>query len=119
VQLKGLGKLKKSTTSGFDPVNLPACSTVPQPTTLPRVSSLHNLKTQQNSYNEQQAYYLLASHTFTSHGYIKGQMCSNYFQTQSHAAILCKEMATHYFQIQSHVIILCSFIGYSNTIIGY
>jgi hypothetical protein len=33
VRLEGLGKLKKSTSSGLD---LPACSIVPQPTTLPR-----------------------------------------------------------------------------------
>jgi hypothetical protein len=36
VQLEGLGKLKKSTSSGTQTGDLPACSIVPQPTTLPR-----------------------------------------------------------------------------------
>jgi hypothetical protein len=36
VQLEGFGKLKKSTSSGTRTGNLPACSVVPQPTTLPR-----------------------------------------------------------------------------------
>jgi hypothetical protein len=36
VQLEGLSKLKKSTSSRTQTGNLPACSTVPQPTTLPR-----------------------------------------------------------------------------------
>jgi hypothetical protein len=33
VQLEGLGKLKKSTSSGTRTGDLPACSIVPQPTT--------------------------------------------------------------------------------------
>jgi hypothetical protein len=36
VRLEGLGKLKKSTSSGIRTGDLPACSIVPQPTTLPR-----------------------------------------------------------------------------------
>jgi hypothetical protein len=36
VRLEGLGKLKKSTSSGTRTDDLPACSIVPQPTTLPR-----------------------------------------------------------------------------------
>jgi hypothetical protein len=36
VRLKGLGKLKKFTSSGTRPGDLPTCSIVPQPTTLPR-----------------------------------------------------------------------------------
>jgi hypothetical protein len=36
VRLEGLGKLKMSTSSGTRTGDLPACSTVPQPTTLPR-----------------------------------------------------------------------------------
>jgi hypothetical protein len=35
VRLEGLGKLKNSTSSGTQTGNLPACSIVPQPTTLP------------------------------------------------------------------------------------
>jgi hypothetical protein len=41
VRLEGLDKLKKSTSSGNRTGDLPACSTVPQPTTLPR--ALHIL----------------------------------------------------------------------------
>jgi hypothetical protein len=44
VQLEDLGKLKKSTSSGTRTGELPACSIVPQPTTLPRApvfSSIH------------------------------------------------------------------------------
>jgi hypothetical protein len=37
VRLEGLGKLEKSTSSGIRTGDLPACSIVPQPTTLPRV----------------------------------------------------------------------------------
>jgi hypothetical protein len=40
VQLEGLGKLKKSTSSGTWTGDLLACSIVPQPTTLPRALSL-------------------------------------------------------------------------------
>jgi hypothetical protein len=36
VRLEGLGKFKKSTSSGTRTGDLPACSIVPQPTTLPR-----------------------------------------------------------------------------------
>jgi hypothetical protein len=36
VRLEGLGQLKKSTSSGTWTGDLPACSIVPQPTTLPR-----------------------------------------------------------------------------------
>jgi hypothetical protein len=36
VRLEALGKLKKSTSSGTRTGDLPACSIVPQPTTLPR-----------------------------------------------------------------------------------
>jgi hypothetical protein len=36
VRLEGLGQLKKSTTLGLEPRDLPACSIAPQPTTLPR-----------------------------------------------------------------------------------
>jgi hypothetical protein len=36
VRLEGLGKLKKSTSSGIRSRDLPACSVVPQPATLPR-----------------------------------------------------------------------------------
>jgi hypothetical protein len=36
VRLEGLGKLKKSTSSGTRTGDLPACSLVPEPTTLPR-----------------------------------------------------------------------------------
>jgi hypothetical protein len=36
VRLEGLGKLKKSTSSRTRMIDLPACSMVPQPTTLPR-----------------------------------------------------------------------------------
>jgi hypothetical protein len=39
VRLKGLGKFKKSTSSGIRTGDLPACSIVPQPTTLPRAPS--------------------------------------------------------------------------------
>jgi hypothetical protein len=38
VRLEGLGKLKKSTSSGTRTGDHPACSIVPQPTTLPRAS---------------------------------------------------------------------------------
>jgi hypothetical protein len=45
VRLEGLGKLKKSTSSGTRTGNLRACSIVPQPTTLPRapgdIKALH------------------------------------------------------------------------------
>jgi hypothetical protein len=37
VRLEGLGKLKKSTSSGIRTGDLPACSIVPEPTTPPRV----------------------------------------------------------------------------------
>jgi hypothetical protein len=41
VPLKGLGRLKKSNDlTGIRTRNLPACSIVPQPTTLPRAPSL-------------------------------------------------------------------------------
>jgi hypothetical protein len=40
VRLEGLGKLKKSTSSGIRSRDLPACSVVPQPTTLPRTPSI-------------------------------------------------------------------------------
>jgi hypothetical protein len=47
VWVEGLGKLKKSTSSETRNGDLPACSTVPQPTTLPRapltLSSTHKL----------------------------------------------------------------------------
>jgi hypothetical protein len=36
MRLGGLGKLKKSTSSGSRTGDLPACSIVPKPTTLPR-----------------------------------------------------------------------------------
>jgi hypothetical protein len=36
VRLEGLGKVKKSTSTGTRTGDLPPCSTVPQPTTLPR-----------------------------------------------------------------------------------
>jgi hypothetical protein len=39
VRLEGLGQLKKSTLSGTRTGDLPACSIVPQPTTLPGVKS--------------------------------------------------------------------------------
>jgi hypothetical protein len=39
VRLEGLGKLKKSTSSGIQSRDLLACSIVPQPTTLPRTPS--------------------------------------------------------------------------------
>jgi hypothetical protein len=39
VRLERLGKLKKSTSSGIRSCDLPACSIVPQPTTLPRTPS--------------------------------------------------------------------------------
>jgi hypothetical protein len=47
VRLEGLGKLKKSTSSGTWTSDLPACSIVPQPTMLPRAplwSSWRKLK---------------------------------------------------------------------------
>jgi hypothetical protein len=37
VLLEGLGQLKKSTSSGFDPATFQLVTVVPQPTTLPRV----------------------------------------------------------------------------------
>jgi hypothetical protein len=40
VRLEGLGKLKKSTSSGTGTGDLPACSIVPQPATLPRAPIL-------------------------------------------------------------------------------
>jgi hypothetical protein len=40
VRLEGLGKLKKSTSSGIQTGDLPACSIVPQPTTLLRAPDL-------------------------------------------------------------------------------
>jgi hypothetical protein len=40
VRLEGLGKLKKCTSSGTRTGDLPACSIVPQPTTLPRAPFL-------------------------------------------------------------------------------
>jgi hypothetical protein len=45
VRLKGLGTLKKSTSSGTRSGDLPACIIVPQPTTLPRaplISYMHS-----------------------------------------------------------------------------
>jgi hypothetical protein len=39
VWLEGLGKLKKSTSSGIRSRDLPVCSVVPQPTTPPRTPS--------------------------------------------------------------------------------
>jgi hypothetical protein len=39
VRLEGLGTFKKSTSSGIRTCDLPACSIVPQPTTLPRAPS--------------------------------------------------------------------------------
>jgi hypothetical protein len=39
VRLEGFGKLKESTSSGTRTDDLPACSIVPQPTTLPRARS--------------------------------------------------------------------------------
>jgi hypothetical protein len=46
VRLEGLGKLKKSTSSGIRSRDLPACSVVPQSTTLPRTGySSHILNT--------------------------------------------------------------------------
>jgi hypothetical protein len=43
VRLEELGKLKKSTSSGIRTGDLPACSTVPQPTTLPRAPAKVNM----------------------------------------------------------------------------
>jgi hypothetical protein len=47
VRLVGLGQLKKNTSSGTRTGKLPACSIVPQPTTLPRapcfISTIRNL----------------------------------------------------------------------------
>jgi hypothetical protein len=43
VRLEGLGKLKKSTSSGTQTGDLPACSIVPQPTTLPRAPGTCNI----------------------------------------------------------------------------
>jgi hypothetical protein len=40
MQLEGLGKLKKSTSSRTRTGDLPACSIVPQPTTLPRAPTI-------------------------------------------------------------------------------
>jgi hypothetical protein len=42
VRLEGLGKLKKSTSSGTRTADLPACSIVPQSTTLSSSSSSNN-----------------------------------------------------------------------------
>jgi hypothetical protein len=39
MRLEGLGKLKESTSSGIWSRDLPACSVLPQPTTLPRTPS--------------------------------------------------------------------------------
>jgi hypothetical protein len=48
VRLEGLGKLKKSTSSWTRTGDLPACSIVPQPTTLPRAAEnliiLHEIR---------------------------------------------------------------------------
>jgi hypothetical protein len=44
LRLEGLGKLKKSTSSGTRTGDLPACSIVPQPTTLP-----HGIKVEEMS----------------------------------------------------------------------
>jgi hypothetical protein len=41
MRLEGLGKLKKSTSSGTQTGDLPACSIVPQPTMLPRAHHSH------------------------------------------------------------------------------
>jgi hypothetical protein len=43
VRLEELGKLKKSTSSGTQTGDLPACSIVPEPITLPRVPPLPSL----------------------------------------------------------------------------
>jgi hypothetical protein len=43
VRLEGLGKLKKFTLSGTRTGDLPACSVVPQPTTLPRAPRSYTL----------------------------------------------------------------------------
>jgi hypothetical protein len=43
VRLEGSGKLKKSTSSGTRISDLPACSIVPQPTTLPRAPAHKNV----------------------------------------------------------------------------
>jgi hypothetical protein len=46
VRLAILGKLKKSTSSGIQTGDLPACKIMPQPTTLPRASlNVGNLQT--------------------------------------------------------------------------
>jgi hypothetical protein len=42
VPLEGLGKLKKSTSSGIRTSSLPACSIVPHQTILPRAPSMNN-----------------------------------------------------------------------------
>jgi hypothetical protein len=44
VRLEELGKLKKSTSSGTQTGDLPACSIVPQSTTLPRKSGQGSIK---------------------------------------------------------------------------
>jgi hypothetical protein len=41
VRLEGLGKLKKSTSSGIRTGDLPACTIVPQATTLPRAPCMY------------------------------------------------------------------------------
>jgi hypothetical protein len=43
VRLEGLGKLKKSTSSGTRTGDFAACSIVPQPTTLPRAPYSFNI----------------------------------------------------------------------------
>jgi hypothetical protein len=57
VQLEELGKLKKSTSSGIRSRDLPACSIVPQPTTLPHTPKCCIV--QQNSNNISEKTYRL------------------------------------------------------------
>jgi hypothetical protein len=44
VRLEGLGQLKNPVTSGIETAELPACSIVPQPTTLPHAPKNKNIK---------------------------------------------------------------------------
>jgi hypothetical protein len=64
VRLEGLGQLKKSNDfKGNQIRNLPACSTVPQPTTLPR--TLYIVANRHKPEHEHLAFYFILEEPFT------------------------------------------------------
>jgi hypothetical protein len=86
VQLEGLGKLKKSTSYGTWTGDLPACGTVPQPTTLPR--ALFCLCSSLNVRDQ-------VSHSYRTTGKIVLYILTFTFLDSRRATLLIKKLPTH------------------------